>query len=172
MSKSRYATLAFSALCAMALSTPGLAQKAGTYSGTSADGEPLSFTVGLDGNNVLAVTGASISFIAPCKGGTVPTLSSGSGFSSDAVITGHKASIVAPDPFFYITASLKFAGTRVTGLITTRSPYLDPGKTPPNKADFCESPLQAYSATFSGPGSSLPTLPAGTAIHLQTPAQH
>ena len=172
MSKFRYPTLAFSVLCAMALSTPGSAQQAGTYSGTSADGQPISFTVGLDGDSVLAVTGASISFEAPCKGGTAPTLFSGWGFGTDAVITNKRASLVAPDPFFYITASLRFVGSNVTGTITTRAPYLDPGKTPPNKADFCESPLQAYSATFSGTGPDAPALPQGTVMHLQTPAQH
>jgi hypothetical protein len=172
MSKFRTATLAFSALCALAFSTPGSAQQAGTYTGSSADGQSVSFTVALDGDNQLAVTSASISFEAPCKGGTAPTLISGWGFGADAVITNKKATLVAPDPFFYITASLKFVGSNVTGTITTRAPYLDPGKTPPNKADFCESPLQAYSATFSGTGPGSPALPQGTVMHLQASPQH
>jgi hypothetical protein len=170
MSRFRTATLAFSALCAMALSTPGSAQQAGTYAGTSADGQNVSFTVGLDGNNVLAVTGASIGFQAPCKGGTAPTLYSGWGFGADAVITSHKAVMTAPDPYFYIVATLKFSGSNVTGSIQTRTPYLDPGHTPPNVADFCESPSQAFSATL-GTGPSAPALPAGTKTHLQNPAQ-
>ena len=74
MSKFRYPTLAFSVLCAMALSTPGSAQQAGTYTGTSSDGQSVSFTVGLDGNSVLAVTGAGISYEAPCKGGSAPCM--------------------------------------------------------------------------------------------------
>ena len=172
MTKFRHATLAFSALCAIALSTPGSAQTAGTYTGTSADGQQVSFVVGLDGGNNLAVTSASISFAAPCKGGTAPTLYSGWGFGTDAVITKGKATMTAPDPFFYIVASLKFSGSTVTGNISTRAPYLDPGKTPPNIADFCESPVQAYSATLGGTGPSESALPAGTARHLQTPAQH
>lgn len=169
MSKFRYPALAFSMLCAMTLSSPGSAQTAGTYSGSSADGQTVSFTVGLDGDSRLAVTSASVGFEAPCKGGTAPTLSSGWGFGSDAVITNHRATLIAPDPFFYITATLKFTGSTVTGLITTRAPYLDPGHTPPNRADFCESPLQAYSATLGGPA---PALPPGTVVHVQVPAQH
>jgi hypothetical protein len=172
MTKLRYPTLAFSALCAMAVSTAGWAQQAGTYSGTSADGSNVSFTVGTDSNNDLAVTGASINFTAPCKGGTTPTVYSGWGFGTDAVITKNKASMVASDNFFYITADLKFSGSTVTGTVTTRVPDLDPGSTPPTKADFCESPKQAFSATLNGTGPSVPDLPPGAMIHLQVPAQH
>jgi hypothetical protein len=171
MTNFRYPTLAFSVLCAMAVSTAGWAQQAGTYTGTSADGQTVSFTVGTDSDNDLAVTGASIGFQAPCKGGTMPTLYSGWGFGTDAVISAHKANMVAADPYFYITADLKFSGSTVSGSITTRTPDLDPGNTPPTKADFCESPKQAYSATLGGTGPSTPALPAGTMVHLQAPAQ-
>jgi hypothetical protein len=170
MSKFRTATLAFSALCAMAISTPGSAQQAGTYAGTSADGQTVSFVVGLDGNNVLAVTGASVNFVAPCKGGTAPTLYSGWGFGSDSVITAHKTTMLATGPYFYITANIKFVGTTAQGTIQTRSAYLDPGNTPPNRADFCESPTQAFTTTL-GTGPSAPALPAGTKLNVQTPAQ-
>ena len=172
MTKFRYPTLAFSVLCAMALSTPGWAQTAGTYSGTSADGQTVSFTVGTDSDSNLAVTGASIDFAAPCKGGTAPTRYSGWGFGADAVITSHKAVMTAPDPFFYIVATLKFSGSTVSGLIQTRAPYLDPGHTPPNMADFCESPSQAFTATLNAAGPREPALPAGTKTHVQIPAQH
>lgn len=171
MTKFRYPTLAFSMLCAIALSTAASAQKTGTYSGSSADGQPVSFVIGLDGDNVLAVTSASISYIAPCKGGSAPTLSTGWGFGADAVITGHKAAMTAADPFFYIVANLKFSGSNVTGTITSRSPYLDPAKTPPKTAVFCESPMQAFTATFGGAGPREPAVP-GTRIHLQGALQH
>jgi hypothetical protein len=170
MSKIRTATLAFSALCAMALSTPGSAQQAGTYAGTSADGQGVSFVVGNDSNNVLAVTSASINFQAPCKGGSAPTLFTGWGFGTDAVITAKKATMTAPDPFFYIVANFKFTGSTVTGFITSRAPYLDPANTPPIRADYCVSPRQAFSATLSGTGPSEPLAP-GTRMHVQTPAQ-
>jgi hypothetical protein len=172
MTKFRHATFAFSALCAIVLSAPGSAQTAGTYTGTSADGQTVSFTVGTDSDSNLAVTGASIGFAAPCKGGTAPTLYSGWGFSADAVIANHKTTMTAPDPFFYIVADMHFSGSSVTGKIITIAPYLDPGKTPPNKADFCESPAQAFSATLGGPESRVPALPPGTMRHLQTPAQY
>jgi hypothetical protein len=172
MSKFRYPTLAFSVLCAMALSTPGSAQQAGTYTGTSSDGQSVSFTVGLDGNSVLAVTGAGISYEAPCKGGSAPTLSTAWGFGTDAVITAHRATMTAADPFFYIVADMKFSGSTVTGSITTRSPYLDPANTPPVRADYCISPKQAFSATLGGTGPDAPALPPGTMGHQQTPAQH
>jgi hypothetical protein len=171
MSKFRYPALAFAALCAMVVSTPGSAQQAGTYSGMSADGEPVSFVVGQDSNNDLAVTSASINFVAPCKGGTAPTLYSGWGFGTDSVIKNYKTTMTAPDPYFYIVATLKFSGTTVTGNITTRTPYLDPGNTPPKLADFCLSPLQAFSATLGGTGPDEPVA-AGTRMHVQGPAQH
>jgi hypothetical protein len=172
MSKFRYPTLAFSVLCAMTLSTPGSAQQAGTYTGTSSDGQSVSFTVGLDGNSVLAVTGAGISYEAPCKGGSAPTLSTAWGFGTDAVITAHRATMTAADPFFYIVADMKFSGSTVTGSITTRSPYLDPANTPPVRADYCISPKQAFSATLGGTGPDAPALPPGPMGHQQTPAQH
>ena len=81
------------------------------------------------------------------------------------------ATLTAPDPFFYIVATLKFSGANVTGNIITRAPYLDPGKTPPRVADFCESPEQAFLATLGGPGARVPALPPGTMGQLQTPAQ-
>lgn len=169
MTKFRTAAVAFAALCAV--SAPASAQTAGTYSGASADGQTVSFVVGTDSNNVLAITGASIDFAAPCKGGTAPTLYSGWGFGADAVITNRKAVLVAPDPYFYITANLKFVGSTITGTITTKTAYLDPGKTPPKLADFCESPLQAFTATLSGPAPRVPALPAGTMRHMQTAPQ-
>jgi len=172
MSKFRYPTLAFSVLCAMAVSTAGWAQTAGTYTGTSADGQAISLVVGLDSNSVLAVTGASISYVAPCKGGSAPTLYTGWGFGTDTVITAHKATMTATDPFFYIVADMHFSGSNVSGFITSRSPYLDPANTPPVRADFCESPKQAFSATLGATGPDAPALPPGTMGHLQTPAQH
>jgi hypothetical protein len=171
MTKFRYTTLAFTALCTVALGSAASAQTAGTYSGTSADGQTVSFVVGTDGDSNLAVTSASIGFAAPCKGGTAPTLYSGWGFGTDAVIVNHKTTMTAPDPYFYIVATLKFSGSTVTGNISTKTPYLDPGKTPPKVADFCESPVQAFSATLGGTGPDEPA-EAGTRMHVQGPAQH
>lgn len=167
MSRIRYSTFALSMCCAMALSLAGHAQSAGTYTGSSADGQLVRFVVGTDGDGHLAVINASVNFQAPCKGGSAPTLENGWGFSPDAVITHHKADMVSPDPYFYITASFVFSGSSVTGLITTRVPYLDPANTPPVRADFCESPKQAFSATL-GADPALDRTPApGQVVHLR-----
>jgi hypothetical protein len=165
MNSFRYSTLAACVLCAMAWSTAGQAQTAGVYNGTSADGQPVTFTVGTDGNGQLAIISAGISFSAPCKGGTMPTLDSAWGFGADSVIAHNKATMVAADPYFYITANFVFSGSSVSGNIATRTPDLDPGNAPPKKADFCESPRQAYSATLSGAAAHSPTPDAVT--HFQ-----
>jgi hypothetical protein len=163
----RYKTLAFAALCAMAWSTAGQAQQAGTYSGTSADGEPLSFIVGTDFNTGnLAVLGATVSFYAPCRSQGNPVNTTwGFGFTQD--IKNGKASLSYTDTYyFYITANFVFNGTAVTGSITSRTATFVPGNPVPNKAQYCIAPKQAFSANLSLDAKT-PPLPPGASIHYQ-----
>ncbi|MGD0864132.1 MAG: hypothetical protein ABSA49_01110 [Rhizomicrobium sp.] len=166
-------TIAGTLFFAIAASTSAEAQQVGTYTGTSADGQYLDFTVGTDPNtNSLAVLEAGINFDAVCKGGYPNLLQSwGLGFTQD--ITDRKAAIVFPGQDIYVTANLVFSGNgnTVTGTITTRVVAFAPSTAAPTKAEFCESAKQAFTATYSADAAKPPTLAPGTTIHYPPAAK-
>ena len=165
MTQFRVLAMAFAAFYVLASGTAALAQQAGTYQGTSADGEPVTFIVGTDYNTgKLAVLGATVAFYAPCKGTNNPVETTwGFGFTHD--IDDGKASFSYTDQYyFYITANFVFNGTSVTGSIASRTASLVPGNPTPSKSTFCMSPKQAFSASFAY-GAKVQPLPAGAAVH-------
>ncbi len=157
--------LACALLCAIVCTTGAEAQKAGTYYGTSANGQFLDFTVGTDTNtNSLAVMGAGINFDAVCSGGNPNMQSSwGLGFTQD--IAARKAAVVFGGQDIYVTANLVFSsnGDTVTGNITTRSVAFAPSTGAPTKAEYCISPRQAFTATLSTTTAKPPA--PGVSIH-------
>jgi len=157
---------------AIAASTSAEAQKAGTYFGTSADGQFLNFTVGTDPiTSNLAVLEAGINFDATCSGGNPNMQQSwGLGFTQD--IASRKAAVLFAGQDIYVTANLIFAanGNTVSGTITTRSVAFAPSTTAPTKAEYCISPKQAFSATLSGAAAKTPLLAPGVSI-LNPPAK-
>jgi hypothetical protein len=165
MKQLRYMTLACAALCTLAWSSAGQAQQAGTYSGTSADGEPVSFIVGTDFNTgKLAVLGATVSFYAPCRSPSNPVDTTwGFGFTQD-IVSGKASFSYSDQYYFYITANFVFNGTDVTGSITSRTSSFVSGNGVPARAVYCMSPKQAFSANF-GSDAKTPPLPLGAAIH-------
>jgi hypothetical protein len=139
------------AIIAAMLATPATAQvQQGTYTGTSADGQNLTFVVGIDSNNNdVAVTSAGISFSAPCRNSTVVLSQDwGTGLLQD-IIKGKTGKFSLTDAYFTFDISLDFTtdGT-ATGTIKTFSPTLDPIGSAPTKALFCESPEQTLSLTL------------------------
>jgi hypothetical protein len=142
------------------------AQQVGVYNGTTADGDNVSFTVGLDNNNDLAITGAGISFTATCAA-TGDIVNEDWGFGTDEVISGTRAPFAAGDEYFYIFApgTVLFHGSQLTGHLNSRTAIFRTNTTPPGGAQYCISPTQSFTATFSGP-SHFPALPVGTAVKV------
>lgn len=163
MRKFRLAATAFAVTCAM--SAGAGAQQVGTYQGKSADGQPLSFTVTQNSKGQLALTSATIYFSAKCKSPN-GDLNSGVGVGMDQVIKNSKASwIFKTSDTVWFMANFTFVIDQVSGDITTRAAAFVPGKQPPATAEFCESPKQAFSATFvAADQKSAP--PAGVEIHI------
>jgi len=157
------------AILLVALPTIASAQQVGTYSGTTADGNPVSFTVSLDTvNNVDEITGANISFAATCSAtGTITNQSWGFGVAED--IIGGRASFAADDDYFdiYAPSGVAFngSGTTMYGHLVSRTAIFKSQGPPATGAQYCISPSQAFTATFSGP-ERVPALPQGTEIHL------
>jgi hypothetical protein len=137
---------------AAAFANPASAQLQGTYTGTSADGQNLTFVVGTDPNNSEPeITSAGVSYVATCKNSTY-TLNEGEGWSPFADVVRHKVTATISVPSFYNKLTLTFSrdGQTATGTIETISPYLDPARSPPKGVLFCVSPSQSLTLTYSG----------------------
>ncbi len=156
------------AAAALLLAAPAnaWAQQAGTYNGTTADGNSVSFAVGTDGNGNLAITGATIWFLATCAA-TGDTVNEGWGFGTDDVITGNKVDFAGGSDDFYIYApgTVVFRGNTMSGHLDSRETIFKTNSTPPSGAQLCISPSQTFSATLSEPAHA-PVLSAGSAMHL------
>jgi hypothetical protein len=151
---------------AVAIAGPAAAQVAGTYAGTSADGSPVSFTVSLDNNNELAVTGDSVDFSTNCKGGG--NNDGGWGWGTDSVIAKGKAAGNLEFPYATIIWTLKFStdGQSATGTVSTVVPTLAPVGAKPKKAQICKSAKQAMTLTLqSGDAHAAPAY-NGAVVYL------
>jgi hypothetical protein len=155
------------AIFLVALPTIASAQQVGTYNGTTADGNSVSFVVGFDAvNNVDEITGATIGFSATCSTGDVTNQTWGFGVGED-IIAG-RASFAADNDYFdiYAPAGVAFHGTQtVTGHLISRTAIFKTQGPPATGAQYCISPSQTFTATFAGPERG-PALPPGTEIHL------
>jgi hypothetical protein len=163
------------AIIAAAIATPAIAQVEGTYGGTSADGNGLTFVVGTDpstGN--LAVTSATIFFTAPCKNSTY-VLNTGWGFGLTADIKDGKVSITSNGNYFSFHIGLDFAsdGQSATGEIVSTSPTLTPVGPKPTHALICTSPKQDLTLTLQASSDAAQTgsafVPGKTQINLRSP---
>jgi hypothetical protein len=147
-------------IIAAVFAMPAAAQEVGTYNGTSADGQSVSFTVSIDPNtSAKEITGATVWFLAACKNSTY-SLNEGEGWGPNVdVAANHKVSATFSVPGFFNIFSLKFAadGSTATGTTETLAPYLDPANSPPKKSLFCESRRQTLSLTYAGSDARAPT---------------
>jgi hypothetical protein len=137
-------SLLATAVAAAAIATPVAAQVPGTYSGTTADGQSVSFVVATDPNNgEYALTSASINFSAPCKNQDY-TLNTGWGFGLEADIVKRRVVTTQSGNYFYFAINLLFStdGQSATGTLESISPTLfqTPTATKPNTSAYCESP--------------------------------
>jgi hypothetical protein len=161
------------AILLVALPTIASAQQLGTYTGTTADGNSVSFTVSYDSaNSVDEITAATIGFSATCAAtGTITNQTWGFGVGED--IIGGRASFAADGDYFdiYAPSGVAFnnAGTMYGHLISRTAIFKSQGP-PATGAQYCISASQPFTATFSGP-ERVPALPLGTEIHNGTDRQ-
>jgi hypothetical protein len=146
--------------------TAASAQQVGTYSGNTADGSGISFTVAVDSSTgAYEFTGAGIGMNAFCKR-TNTTFSTGWGFGlGQDIVSGNNNIVVNANQYnyFYINYNLKFTDNdTIQGTVNSVVAALEPGN-PPTKAAFCKAPKnQTFTAAFQGPGHA--TLPPGAAM--------
>lgn len=135
-----------------------LAQMAGTYTGSTADGQSVSFTVTQDSTSGdYSITSENISFSAPCNDGST-TLNTGWGTGSTIPITNKVAKLALQDDYFYFSGTLRFNGTAMSGTLASTSPdlsYNTAGR--PARALICRSPAQSVTATLSTTADAVPS---------------
>ncbi len=155
-----------SALCMVGIGFPAAAQEAGTYSGQTADGNPISFSLGSDPNTgKLELTSLNVTFKAQCAAtGTSVTKGYYIGLATGTDVRKGKVSYVySADPQIYISTAIDFPNkTTASGSTGSRIALLIPGS-PPSKAQLCVSQRQAFQAAFQTAG------PAPESIFDSTP---
>jgi hypothetical protein len=149
-----FSSVPLAACLALCASGTAFAQTAGTYSGTTADGNPISMTVMGSGSNY-AVTGFTLNYTADCahSGGSIDgNFASGANFPlTNGAADFSLIVFQAVDSF----GSLHFVGNHtIKGTLTTDQATFDPGSTPPKRAEFCQSPKQAFTLEKGAPASA------------------
>jgi hypothetical protein len=146
-----FSTVALASCLTFAASGTAFAQTAGIYSGTTADGNPISMTVMGSGSD-FSVTGFTLNYTSDCahSGGSIDgNFASGANFpltngAADFSLTVFQA--------VYTFGSLHFVGNHtIKGTITTDQATFDPGSTPPKRSEFCQSPKQAFTMDKGAP---------------------
>ena len=131
---------------ALFTATSAMAQLAGTYLGTSADGNTISMVV-TESGGVFTATTVNVGFVASCN---VPgsTVSEGWGFSLNQPFVSGALNFTSHNDYYYIFGKAHFSGnTVIKGVITSLTATFAPGSTPPIKSQFCKSPNQAFTLT-------------------------
>jgi hypothetical protein len=152
----RRASTLLAALAAISWASAGEAQQVGTYSGTTADGNGLSFTVGIDQNTgAYEFTGAGIGFTAYCKKSNYDFNTGWSFGLGQDIVSGSNNVVVNANQYnyFYINYNLTFTDNNtIQGTVNSDTAVFEPGE-PPTKADFCKAPKnQTFTATFQTAG--------------------
>ena len=128
-----------------------LAQSAGSFAGTSADGGIISLTVAKSGST-FTVTDTSVNMLVSCKH-TGLEGSEGWGFYLNDDISSGQTDFTSNNDYYYITGGMHFVGhNTIKGTITSYTAIFVPGATPPAQAQFCVSPKQAFTLTKQAPG--------------------
>jgi hypothetical protein len=139
------------ALCA---SGAAFAQTAGTYSGTTADGNPISMTVMGSGSDY-AVTGFTLNYTADCAHSGSSLFGNFASGANFPLTNGAADFSLTVFQSVYTFGSLHFVGNHtIKGTITTDQAAFDPGSTPPKRAEFCESPKQAFTMDKGAPADA------------------
>ena len=164
------AVLASGLLCGMLGTGAASAQVAGTYAGTSADGQSISISVTFDsGTGLYEITGATVWYNVHCTGlGTGITINEGLGWNPGTELNPGANQMTFSGNEENIFASLgwhKYSNA-FTGNIDTRIAALVPnGAARPNHVMYCESANQPLTLSYQGPSHVQP-LPKGAVIRL------
>jgi len=139
------------------------AQKAGTYSGTSADGAFISLTV--TGTGPFTITSMNVNFIAPCNVGS--PANEGWGFFLGQMVVPAGMQFSTGNDYYLTTGSLSFpSNNKVKGTVISRTAVFDPAFSPPHGARFCTSPKQKFNLTYQ---TAAKPLSLGTAVVTSNP---
>jgi len=153
-----------------ALPAGALAQKLGTYSGSSADGQSINFVVSTDPNTgAKQITSFGLGIAATCKPGG-STYNTGWGLGGDGQdIVGNKHTFNYAFGYLDLITTMVFKGDAVSGTVVSYTPTFFPytGSTP-KKSVLCTSAKQTYSATLTSP-SDLPAAKQPGAVLYSAP---
>jgi len=141
------ASLSIAVGAAFFAASPLQAQTAGTYTGTSADGQSLSFTVGTDSSDALAIISVSTSVNALCPDGS--PFPFGSGYGQDVVINDGAVDYTEYYAYLWQKVTGHFVGNTFVGHIISITPYLLLSPTGlPRTAEACKSANQTFTTTL------------------------
>ena len=130
------------------------AQQTGSYSGHTADGNPISFDVATDVQGQPVLTHVAVQFTAACaQSGTSITQSWQFFFSRGLPIVHGHVKHVENNPQLYLLNGITFHAERATGATEARLPVLVAGKSP-NSVQLCASARQAFEAGFQSADSA------------------
>jgi hypothetical protein len=142
------------------------AQQAGAYSGQTADGNPITFDVGVNAQGQAALMDMSIRFTAVCpQSGTSITQSWKFFFYTGIPIVNGRVRHIENNPQLYLLNNVKFGNHSASGTTEARLPVLVADK---NSVQLCTSSSQAFKTKFHAADGSNPFERPGDA-HLRTP---
>ena len=147
---------------------PALAEQAGSYSGHTADGSPISFDVGVNAQGQPALMDMSVRFTAACaQNGSSVTQSWKFFFYSGLPIVNGKVKHLENNPQLYLLNNVKFGKHSAAGSTEARLPILLSGKSS-SSVQLCASSPQAFKAKFHE-ADSAHLFEGGGDAHLKTP---
>lgn len=161
--------VASAALAGILSAAPAIAaQQSGTYSGHTADGNAISFDVGINPQGQPVLLDVAVRFTASCPQAGSSISQAWKFFFSNGLplVHGHVKHL-ENNPQLYLLNAINFHGGQVTGTTEAKLPLLTPGK-PPNGAQLCYSASQAFEASYQSPESASPFDHPGDP-HLKTP---
>ena len=146
------------------------AQQAGAYSGRTADGNAITFDVGVNAQGQAALMDMSVRFTATCpQSGSSITQSWKFFFYSGLPIVNGRVKHLENNPQLYLLNSVKFGKHGASGTTEARLPVLIAGKSG-SSVQLCASAPQAFKAEFHPVDGSNPFESAGDA-HFKTPTR-
>jgi hypothetical protein len=150
------------------LATPAVAQQAGSYAGTSADGSYVSLTV-TESGGVFTITGMNVNMLAACKH-TGNTANEGWGFYVGTQVVDHFANFVSGNDYYYTTGNITWPSkNKAVGRIESWTATFTSSARPPTDSQFCISKDQKFTLTFQGAADVSAAAP-GSAVAFQKPA--
>ena len=175
MSKKFAAVLACGLLCGVLGISAASAQVAGTYAGTSADGQSISISVTFDsGTGLYEITGATVWYNVHCTGlGTGITINEGLGWNPGTELNpgANQMTFAGNEQNIFANLGWHKYNNTFSGNIDSRISALVPnGAARPNHVMFCESASQPLTLSYQGPGHFQP-LPKGVVVRLPAKQQ-